>query len=220
MARRFLASGCVRRVPVRAQTRALARPIKTRGEIWLPCVAAGRRGTGWHPPAVAAPLHWNAGAYLRGGLGRSPARAEGAHRPWPASVHHTHLPPRTPSARASRHQTAEELHKIVLDHEMRFAVTLILANKSDLPHALPKDEIAAEVLRQTAPPLARLWAALRGVLPSLPSAVPTLPTVLSDTDNTACDTVAAGTAGRSHVPHTADVCYEWRGHLGGHDVAR
>ena len=33
----------------------------------------------------------------------------------------------------------------MLDHEMRFAVTLIYANKSDLPHALSNDEVAAEV---------------------------------------------------------------------------
>ncbi|KAL1495284.1 hypothetical protein AB1Y20_017144 [Prymnesium parvum] len=42
-------------------------------------------------------------------------------------------------------KAAEELHKIVLDHEMRFAVTLIVANKADLPHALSPDEIKAEL---------------------------------------------------------------------------
>jgi len=42
-------------------------------------------------------------------------------------------------------KAAEELHKIVLDHEMRFAVTLILANKADLPHALKPDEVSAEL---------------------------------------------------------------------------
>lgn len=33
----------------------------------------------------------------------------------------------------------------MLDHEMRFAVTLIFANKADLPHALTPEEVKVEV---------------------------------------------------------------------------
>ena len=42
-------------------------------------------------------------------------------------------------------KAAEELHKMVLDNEMRFAVLLIFANKTDLPHSLSVEEITQEL---------------------------------------------------------------------------
>lgn len=42
-------------------------------------------------------------------------------------------------------KAAEELHKIMLDHAMRNACLLVFANKCDLPHALPANEISAEL---------------------------------------------------------------------------
>jgi len=38
-------------------------------------------------------------------------------------------------------KAAEELHKMVLDNEMRFAVLLVFANKIDLPHSMSVEEI-------------------------------------------------------------------------------
>ena len=34
---------------------------------------------------------------------------------------------------------------MIFDHEMRFAVLLIYANKNDLPHALSMEEVAKEL---------------------------------------------------------------------------
>jgi len=42
-------------------------------------------------------------------------------------------------------KAADELHKMVLDNEMRFAVLLVLANKIDLPHSLSVEEITQEM---------------------------------------------------------------------------
>lgn len=42
-------------------------------------------------------------------------------------------------------KAAKELHKMVLDNEMRFAVLLVFANKIDLPHSLSVEEITREM---------------------------------------------------------------------------
>ena len=42
-------------------------------------------------------------------------------------------------------KAAEELHKMVLDNEMRFASLLVLANKVDLPHSLSVEEVTKEM---------------------------------------------------------------------------
>ena len=42
-------------------------------------------------------------------------------------------------------KSAQELHKIMLDHAMRDACLLVYANKADLPHALTVDEVRAEL---------------------------------------------------------------------------
>ena len=57
------------------------------------------------------------------------------------------LPAHPPTSPPPPHapQAAEELHKMITDHEMRFAVLLVYANKSDLPHALSTDEVATEL---------------------------------------------------------------------------
>ena len=42
-------------------------------------------------------------------------------------------------------KAAVELHKIMLDHAMRDAALLVYANKNDLPHALPVEQVRAEL---------------------------------------------------------------------------
>ena len=42
-------------------------------------------------------------------------------------------------------KAAEELHKMILDNEMRFASLLVLANKIDLPHSLSVEEVTREM---------------------------------------------------------------------------
>lgn len=42
-------------------------------------------------------------------------------------------------------KAAEELHKMILDNEMRFASLLVLANKTDLPHSLSVEEVTREM---------------------------------------------------------------------------
>ena len=42
-------------------------------------------------------------------------------------------------------QAAEELHGIIMNFEMRFAVLLIFANKIDLPLSLSVEELSTEV---------------------------------------------------------------------------
>ncbi len=56
--------------------------------------------------------------------------------------------------RARVQKSAEELHKMILDHAMAHACLLVYANKSDLPHALSaeevRDELKLEQLREHA----------------------------------------------------------------------
>lgn len=42
-------------------------------------------------------------------------------------------------------KAADELHKLILDHALRNACLLVVANKTDLPHALTVDEVRTEL---------------------------------------------------------------------------
>ena len=185
-------------------------PSQPRASSTLPCQTgvfhrmSGDRTASAHSGDITSLGHRGSSTLSTRQIARECARCRPAHSPprlrrFRSSRHlllevllalvSTTVPPPFPafpfqhSPTLRRLQAAEELHKIVLDHEMRFAVTLILANKSDLPHALSADEVKAEVRQRAyrgpagpqARPPAREPASLHASPARLPAGSPAFP---------------------------------------------